>query len=402
MRENRRPVAPRKPVRLTDPLVKTANAGLLDELAIPDALRPGLFLRVRKSGKKTWVLRTTIDGKQHRITLGDARSMTVAEARTAPARLAHHDGRAGASTAAPEAPFFREWVRSYRCLVESRWKPSTLTHFDRVIAAHLIPMFGEKRIDTITHEDVANWFYTLSRRSPGGANRVLDVLRAMLNTARDQNALAKNTPDPTSGVKRNRPKSVGQVLTISQLRRLGETLDGLAHTYPVECALVRLILLTGCRPGEIFRLKWSTVGGDRLTLEDSKTGPRDVLLSEPARLLLKKYQREFAAGCRSSVYVFPHRTLPGRPRHSIATVWRKIRQKAGLPGSLRLHDLRHTFASHALVTMHGQYLVSRLLGHQAISTTQRYLHLNAEQHAAAADTVSLKVSTLLGLQSEIN
>ena len=358
-------------------------------MVLTDAVRPGLLLRVRASGSKTWVLRRSEDGKQRRSTLGSATTISVAEAR----RLAAGSGPAQVVTARMSmgtVPLFRTYAREYRERYAVRCKPSSLLSLDTSLKAHLLPTFGTSRLDAISAAAVAEWFYTLSRRPPGAANRVLSLLRGMLSEARRIGVLDVDAPDPTASIRRNRSGAVGRTLTVAELNRLGRTLDRYADEFPVETGIVRMILLTACRPGEIFRLRWENVTPDRLELEDSKTGPRTVPLSKPARSFLACLRQRWRRG-----YVFPCRTRPGRPRASIRRVWEIIRTQAKLPEGFRLHALRHTYASQATMTDEPRFMVSHLLGHRHLASTHRYTHLADDQLVAGADTVSTDVARLL-------
>ncbi|MEM9961809.1 MAG: tyrosine-type recombinase/integrase [Pseudomonadota bacterium] len=376
-------------VVLTDALVRRAAARDTSEIVIADAVRPGLLLRVRASGAKTWVLRRTEEGKQRRTTLGSATTISVAEAR----RLAAGSAPASvekARTVARTAPLFRTYVRDHRGRLATRCKPSSVRSFDTYIKAHLLPAFGTSRLDAISAAAVADWFYTLSRRSPGAANRALSLLRGILGEARRTGVLDPDAPDPTASIRKNRPGAVGRTLTVAELSRLGRTLDRYAQEFPIETGIVRMILLTACRPGEIFRLRWENVKPDRLELEDSKTGPRIVPLSKPARSFLASHRQGRRRG-----YVFPCRSRPGRPRQSIRRVWGIIRTHAKLPEGFRLHDLRHTYASQATMTNEPRFMVSHLLGHRQLASTHRYTHLADDQLVAGADKMSGVVARLL-------
>ncbi|MEM6677750.1 MAG: site-specific integrase [Pseudomonadota bacterium] len=376
-------------VVLTDALVRRATARDTSEIVIADAVRPGLLLRVGASGAKTWVLRRTEDGKQRRTTLGSAATITVVEAH----RLAAGSALASvekAQTVARTAPLFQAYARAYCERYAVRCKPSSLLSLDTSLKAHLLPAFGASRFDTISAAAVAEWFYTRSRRSPGAANRVLSLLRGMLSEARRIGVLNPDVPDPTASIRRNRPGAVGRTLTIAELNRLGRTLGRYAHEFPVETGIVRMILLTACRPGEVFRLSWENVKPDRHALEDSKTGPRAIPLSKPARSFLASHRQRRRRG-----YVFPCRSRPGRPRQSIRRVWGIIRTHAKLPEGFRLHDLRQTYASQATMTNEPRFMVSHLLGHRQLASTHRYTHLADDQIVAGADKVSAAVARLL-------
>ena len=197
-----------------------------------------------------------------------------------------------------------------------------------------------------------------SRTRPGGANRAVDMLRDLFYRARDWGLLDETAPNPAKGIKKNRQAPKGRLLNAKQLQRLGAVLDRYAVIHRDATEAIRLILLTGCRAGEILNLSWKEVKADRLKLADSKTGPRDVILGKPAILLLRRRRQH-----RSCDYVFPSPMYPNRPRRTIITLWHRMRREADL-GGLRLHDLRHTFASCAVMQGEGLLMTEQLARHQ--------------------------------------
>jgi len=164
--------------------------------------------------------------------------------------------------------------------------------------------------------------------------------------------------------------------------------------------IVRLLILTGCRRGEILRLRWDEIDGDRLRLKDSKTGPREVPLSMSARAILDRHKSDVQShtGGHGSGYgggyVFPSHICPNQPVTSIECFWYAVRQRAGLD-DVRLHDLRHTFASHAVMSGVLLPVVARLLGHSKIGMTMRYAHIGDDAAEAAAELLGTKVAALL-------
>ena len=150
---------------------------------------------------------------------------------------------------------------------------------------------------------------------------------------------------------------------------------------------MRLILLTGCRPGEIRRLRWCEVKPDRLTLSDSKTGPRHVLLGEAARELL-----DGLAETASGEWVFPGKCAD-EPLgvNRLYWFWRTTRDAAGIVADARLHDLRHAHASHAVMNGESLHVAGRLLGHRRVSTTNRYVHLDDATLSQSAERVALAI-----------
>ena len=212
----------------------------------------------------------------------------------------------------------------------------------------------------------------MAASGPGGANRALAMIGNMFRCARDWGVLPETFISPTKGIKKNRTPRRGRVLNADEIERLGAALDRQVLARPDPTDIVRLLLLTGCRHGEIRTLRWKEVKQDRLMLSDSKTGPRQVLLGDPAREILKRRRRRRLSGV---AHVFPHRRDPTQPRGPINSYWQMIRKQAGLPADLRLHDLRHTYASHAVMQGESLMITGRLLGHRHTGTTERYAHL---------------------------
>ena len=165
------------------------------------------------------------------------------------------------------------------------------------------------------------------------------------------------------------------------------TLSFLDMLNPVCVAAVRLILLTGCRPGEIRRLSWCEVKPDRLTLIDAKTGPRHVLLGEAARELLNGL-----AETASGEWVFPgkDRDEPLN-KNDLYQFWTKARDGAGIVADARLHDLRHAHASHAVMNGESLRVAGRLLGHRRASMTNRYVHFDDATLSDAAERVAIAI-----------
>ena len=155
-----------------------------------------------------------------------------------------------------------------------------------------------------------------------------------------------------------------------------------------QADIVRLLLLTGCRKGEITGLRWSEVHDGMLALEDSKTGPRTVPLNAQARAILDRQSRG------GSPFVFPSPLDPARPRGPDLPLWYRVRREAGIE-DVRLHDLRHTMASHAVMNGVPVPVVSRLLGHSSVQMTLRYAHLADRDIKAAAERVGEAIGALI-------
>ena len=154
---------------------------------------------------------------------------------------------------------------------------------------------------------------------------------------------------------------------------------------------MRLLLLTGCRPGEIRCLRWCEVKPERLTLIDAKTRPRHVLLGEAARELLASL-----AETASGEWVFPGKS-GDEPltKGDLYSFWIKARDTAGIVADARLHDLRHAHASHAVMNGESLHVAGRLLGHRRASTTNRYVHLDDTTLSQAAERVAVTLQQRL-------
>ena len=285
-------------------------------------------------------------------------------------------------------PTFRRFVEgAWKTTCYDRCKPSTRQRMDSALRTQLLPTFGARRLDRIPRETVHAWFDRYSRTAPAGANRTLDVLRQIFNHAVACGLVATN---PTRGVRRNRRPKLTRFLSRAEVDRLHAALD--AHrgrgSGEQQAEIIRLLLLTGCRKGEIVRLRWSEVGEASLQLTDSKTGPRTVVLNAQARAVLARQPRT------GSEYVFPWSTDPSRSRSDELSLWRKVRHEAGIE-DVRLHDLRHTFASHAVMQSVPLPVVSRLLGHSQARMTLRYAHVSDWETEAAAERIGRAIAALL-------
>ena len=184
--------------------------------------------------------------------------------------------------------------------------------------------------------------------------------------------------NPCVGIERYRRRGRERFLSPEEMCRLHAVLRRHETERPLEAGIIRLLLLTGCRKGEIFNLRWCDYRENKLFLRDSKTGPRTVWLSSAARAVLDRLPR------RNS-WVFPAKFARG----SVPTVdpfWHSVRAEAGL-SDVRLHDLRHTYASIAL--KHGETVltIGKLLGHKNPETTLKYTHLTDASVQEAADAM---------------
>ena len=259
------------------------------------------------------------------------------------------------------------------------WKPGTLTVNRCYLRNQILPFFAHRPIKDISALDVRQWFATL-RRTPAAANRALPVLSAIFREAESMGLRSENS-NPCIGIKRYRSPGRNRFLTTQEMCRLGSVLEEFERHKPEAVALIRLLILTGCRQGEIRHLRWDDYREGNLYLRDSKTGPRTVWLSNSARYVLNGLKR-------SSIWVFPAQRGDEFMRNeTLYRIWRDICSVAVLT-DVRLHDLRHTYASFALRQGESVLTIGRLLGHRDASTTLRYLHFEDTLASQAVQTVA--------------
>ena len=380
----------KKRMRLTDAAIARLRPRER-EYTVWDSRVPGLGVRVRSTGGRSYVLLQEIGDQSKRVTLGSVSSKSIAEVRRechARQAIVEPDTRGIPNRV---VPLFRDFVENaWKEVHFDRYKPSSQKGVRSVLGGRILPAFGSKRLDRITSAQVRRWFDAFSRTAPGNANFALGVLRQIMNFAIVCGHLDTN---PAKGVKRNRRAALTRFLSreeISRLHRALDTHDRKGHRQQAD--IIRLLLLTGCRRSEIVRLRWSEVNDDRLLLVDSKTGPRRVPLNTQARRILELQTRG------ASRFVFPSPLDPTRPRCPHLSLWYRVRREAGIE-DVRLHDLRHTHASHAVLNGVPVPVVSRLLGHSNVGMTLRYAHLGDHDIEAAAERVGNSISVLMDLEN---
>ena len=377
-------------IRLTDNLVAAARPAAR-EYSLRDTKISGLSLRVLPSGVKRWVMRFQDDERIRKVTLGDAQRMPVKDARCKAYALLAGDHPKSMSVK-PKGMTFKAFAALYWKRRTSRWKPSTRRANDCYLKSTLLPFFAAMPIDGISEADVARWYHDYGAMRPGGANRALALLQNMFAKAVAWDLMPERTPNPCRNLVRHRSAPRGRLLNQHDLQRLGAVLDRYALIRRDQVDIIRLILLTGCRSGEIYGLRWDEVRDDRLELTNSKTGPRTVLLGEAASSLLQRRRRQRKG---RTAFVFPSPYDQAKPRRSMPYVWRRIRAEAGLADDVRLHDLRHSYASHAVMRGESLMITGKLLGHRHTATTERYAHLTDHFLLEAAERVANRILSLL-------
>ena len=370
--------------KLTDTIVKRLKPGRR-EYTVRDTLVPSLGVRLHPSGGCSYVH----FGGGRKVSLGPVALKTTGEARNESLALL-----AAGFSDEKVVPLFRDFAAgAWRDTWIQRCKPSTIRGRERDLETQLLPAFGALRLDQITSPRVHRWFDDYSRTAPGGANHCLKVLRQILSHAVVCNHIAFN---PASGVGLNPQRKLNRFLSQEELECLHRVLD--RHYCSARTTvwrrhqidIIRLLLLTGCRKNEIVGLSKREVAGNRLRLHDSKTGPRTVFLNSEARNII---ERRMANDCEP---LFPSPKDPGRPLSDALPLWYTLRKEAGIE-DVRLHDLRHTFASHAVMQGTPLPVVARLLGHSQTTMTLRYAHTGDRETEAGAERIGVVISGMLGV-----
>jgi integrase len=250
-------------------------------------------------------------------------------------------------------------------------RPGSAAGDEILLRLHVLPRLGTLKVNAITRADITRIHQSMEDRR-GAANRTVALLSKMFNLAEKWGLRADGT-NPCRHVEKYRERKVERFLSGEELARLGEVLAEAGRTgseLPSVIAAIRLLLLTGCRLNEILTLRWADVdfGQRALRIRESKTGAKTVYLSDPALEVLQSIKR--APGN-------PHVIVGEKSGSHIVNLrkpWYRLRAEAGL-SDVRIHDLRHTYASYAAASGLSLPIIGALLGHTQPQTTARYAHL---------------------------
>jgi integrase len=391
------------PLRLTDRIVRGLPTPETGNKITYDDLVKGFGCRVSAGGARSFILnyRRKVDGVERRLTIGSYPEWTVLRAREEAKGVKraidggtdpvgeHREARAAATV----ADLCDRFLQSY---VPHKLRSTTQRVYRQQIAVDIRPALGRLKVASVTLADVDAWHRRISARAPVHANRAFAVLSTMLATAIKWGLRADN---PCRGVERNREIGRQRYLTGPELARVTNALAALRDQGAANA--IRLLLLTGCRRGELLAARWGDVDIEAgIWVKPGATTKQGtthrVPLSEAACRLLAKMKED-----ARSEWLFPAPHKVGH-RTDITDAWAALRKAANIPG-VRLHDLRHTYASVLASAGLSLPIIGALLGHTTPQTTHRYAHLlddplrrATEQAAAiitgkpAAKVVSLK------------
>lgn len=386
-----------------------------------DAGLKGFGLRVEPSGVRTFLVRYRVGGgrrgtrRQFKIgRYGGALTPDQARAKAEEilARVELGLDPQAERSKAREALTVAELCDLYFSVGVATKKASTIA-LDRIrVAGHIKPAIGSRKITELSKGDVERMMAdvaagkvravvpsdhvgprpagSMARGGKAAATKSVKLLRVMFKFALGRKLCAE---DPCAGVKTFADGRRERFLSPAELGRLGDALTAAEAegAKPGHVAIIRLLALTGARKNEVARLRWSEVDAGRgiLQLEDSKTGRKAIRLGAAALELINKLPRA------ASPYVFPDPRDPQLPIRNLDWAWVGFRKSAGLD-DVRIHDLRHSFASIGLAGGQALPLIGRLLGHAHHGSTARYAHLADDPVRAAADKISASISAAMG------
>ena len=378
-------------VRLSSTFVRNASCNsAYKKIDYFDSATRGFMLEVRASGGKTYYQRYTDErGRERQFKIGPADILTIRQARRKAIQI---KAQAILGSDPQKERQERRSVPTLHAFIEDRYLPFVRTYKrswktdEIVLRVHVLPNLGRLFLDEITTERIIDIVAKMQDDgyAPGTIARVIVILRFLFNLARKWSVL-RTSENPAAGIPVPPDVERNRFLSPEETSRLVASIE--ADENITAAKAIRLLLLTGARRNEVTHAKWEHVDWEKGTLlvPMAKSGkPRIITLSSSALALLASVKK-----LQGNPYIFPS-PITGRPSASIYFPWNRIRKRAGL-SDVRLHDLRHSFASYLVNAKKDLYVVQKLLGHSHARSTQRYAHLTtgtlSEATEAAAKVV---------------
>jgi integrase len=436
-------------VKITKRQVDAIRPGVGDRFLWDSELK-GFGLKVTPGGRKVYILQYRMGGRGlpvKRYTIGNHGDYTPDGARAVAEKL-----RGGIRNNVDPGAAKRRAIEEQRAAVTIKKlceqylqnpppkKASTLAVDMGRIARHIVPLLGSKQVRDVTPGDIRRFMAAVAagktkadiktgkhgraivKGGRGAATRTVGLLLGIFAYAV---AEGYRTDNPVRGIKRYPDRKAERFLSSAELRALGDVLSAAEQSWdaykmkaaawreggklgpkPVKpeaaealtaIAAIRLLLFTGCRKSEILTLKWSDIDFERscLRLSDSKTGSKAVPLGAPALVLLNELKRT-----QGNPYVLAG-DRAGHHFVGLPKVWERIRKRAKL-ANVRLHDLRHSFASAGAAAGDSLLIIGKLLGHREAKTTARYAHLGDDPLKAAANRISSAIADAMTREAQDN
>jgi integrase len=337
-------------------------------------------------------------GRSRRRSIGQHGALTADQARTEARKLIGEVARGGNPAEDRQRERRDPTIRSLcdRFLDEyaaHHCKLTTRKGYQSYIETAIKPRLGSRKINDLTRADVVAFHHDLRQR-PYTANRAVAMLSKMFNLAEDW-GLRREGSNPARRIRKFREEEKKRYLADDEQARLGQALaDALETGEETEHAVaaISLLMLTGCRLGEILTLKWDHVTPYHLELPDSKTGRRRIPLPREAHEIITSLPR-----MHGNPYVILGETAEGH-LVNLQKPWLRIRAAAGLE-DVRMHDLRHTYASVAVMSGIDPFLLKEIMGHKNLQTTLRYAHFADDAVQRAAGSVASRLAGALARRS---
>ncbi len=369
-----------------------------------DIKQPGLGLRLSPKGERTFVAsyRVKGTGKRHRVVLGPYGTLTLDQARERArkyvnAALDGIDLYAQREALADRLTFKQltdQWLDLH---VRPKRAPRSLEDYENILRRYLLPKFGTKVAEEISHRDVLK-LHKAMENTTRSADYAVVVGKMAINFGIKAQLLPEAFANPFKGVELYGYEGRERFLSPAEAERVGEALTALEEEGKLttwSAAAIRLLILTGARKSEILTLRWDWVDLDRaeLNLPISKTGKKRIDLNEAAREVLAKVPK-----LKGNPFVIVGQK-PGTHMVSINTPWQRVLEKAEVE-NCRIHDLRHSFASFAASNGLTLQMVGKLLGHKRTQTTARYAHLFDDARKAASEAMGSTIGPLINKKPE--
>ena len=369
--------------RLTKRRIDALPAREKEYFVWDDTLK-GFGARVYPNGGKRYVAQTFRRGKTIRVQIGRHGALSFDEAKARARKIIADidEGRNPNKEKESErlsptvAELAERFLQEY---VPDHCKPRTRVEYRHAVERYILPALGSIKVTALGRDDVAALHHEM-REKPYQANRTLGVVSKMMNQAEGW-GLRPDRSNPCYHVRKYKEKKRERFLTADELARLGKALDEEESLASSAVTAFRLLLYTGARLSEIQTLKWEHIRGHRIRLPDSKTGAKTIPLNEPALEVLAQTKR-----VEGNSYVITG-TAEGAHLTDLQKPWRRVRKAAGLE-DVRIHDLRHTFASEAVMGGESLPMVGRILGHTQAQTTARYAHLADDPLQRASERIA--------------
>lgn len=387
-------------VRLTKTLVDELQPPEKGQAFVWDSEVPGFAVRATPSGAKAWIVQMRVrGGKERRMTIGFCNKVPLDKARQEARKvLATADLGRDPAQERKEAREVKPDLNPTLSEFATRWldevagrrnRAGTLKNRRLLLKNHILPVLGEKRLADIRRKDIEDMHHRISQSFPVAANRAVSLCSAIFSTAERWGMLTENA---ATKIERNMEEGRERYLTSDEITRLHTGLDQSQAQDSAD--VVRLLLLTGARVGEVLAMQWAhldlTIG---LWVKPAATTKQNrihrVPLSPAAVTVLAKRQSAQQAKQRKGEllpWVFPGDGANGHMT-TIRTFWSAVCRRAGIEG-VRVHDVRHTFASLLVSSGESLPVVGALLGHTQAKTTSRYAHLQDEALRKAAARVA--------------